>query len=107
MIADIEDYEGAAGDVDAEERGPIFIMRRSTGADAVRATLVIRNRVLEFTAVEVLEHSLDHNDVVTLLAQVYLFDFVDDYYRGEADRMTLSWADGSRQLDLPYPTAPS
>lgn len=108
MIDDIQDYEGAAGDVDDDDRGPIFISRRSTGADVIRAVAGVRARVLEVTALEVLDPSLDQDDVVALFTLVYLFHFTDDYYREEADRITLAWADGSRTLtfNYPAPTAP-
>ena len=106
MIENIQDYEGAAGDVDEHDRGPIFIERRSTGQTVIRGIMGERDDVLEVTDLEVLDPSLEQDDVVALLTLVYLFDFVDDYYRDRVDRVSLAWADGSRTVTFNYPALP-
>ncbi len=106
MIDNIQDYEGAAGDVDDDDRGPIFIERRSTGKTVIRGIMGERDRVLEVTALEVLDPSLDQDDVVALFTLVYLFDFVDDYYRDSVDRVSLAWADRSLTVTFNYPAEP-
>ena len=104
-MIDIQDYEGAAGDVDKEGFGPIFVMKRRSDIDVIRATAGLRDRVFEITKLEVLDESLTQDDVVALIVLVFLLHYTDDYYRGKADRVSIAWADGSRTVTFNYPAA--
>ena len=104
-MIDIQDYEGAAGDVDDDDFGPIFIMHRGTSKDVVTARAGVRDRVLEVTDL-VADESLTQDDVVAMIVLVYLFHFTDDYYRGDVDRVSLVWADGSKTVTFNYPAKP-
>jgi len=94
-MIDIHQYEGAAGDVDDAGFGPIFVQHRETGDEVIRGIGGLRDRVFEVTELEV-DDALTQQDVIALVVLVFLFHFTDDYYRGKADRVSLSWADGSR-----------
>ena len=102
-MIDVNDYEGAAGDVDKEGFGPIFIMRRKSGDDVVKARAGLRERTFEITDVDVLDSKLTQDDVVALIVLVFLFHFTDDYYRDKADRVSIAWADGSKTVTFNYP----
>ncbi len=103
-MIDISDYEAAAGDVDAEGFGPMFINRRDSGEAVVRGAAGLRERVLEITNLEV-DDDLTREDVIALIVIVYLFGFTDDYYRAHADRVSLTWADGATTVTFNYPAA--
>jgi hypothetical protein len=104
-VIDIQQYEGAAGEVDDDDFGPIFIMHRETQKDVVTARAGVRDRVLEVTEL-VSDPDLTQDDVVAMIVLVYLFHFTDDYYRGEVDRVSLAWADGSKLVTFNYPAKP-
>jgi len=97
------EFEAASGDLDAEDREPIFIERRSTRKDVVRGLLRLEGRSLEVRNVEVFDPSLSKEDVVALFVGAYLFTLTDDSYRGKADDVTLAWADGAPSVTFPYP----
>jgi hypothetical protein len=102
-MIDVNDYEGACGDVDENQFGPIFIMRRKSGDDVVKARAGLRDRTYEISDVEVLDPRLTQDDVVALVVLVYLLHFTDDYYREKADRVSLAWKDGSKTVTFNYP----
>ena len=104
-MINIRDYEGAAGDVDDDKFGPIFIMHRGTSKDVITARAGVRDRVVEVSDLVVSE-DLSQDDVVALIVLVYLFHFTDDYFREHADRVSLAWADGSKTVTFNYPAKP-
>jgi len=101
-MIDIHQYEGAAGDVDNQGFGPIFVQHRVTGKDVITGIAGLRDRVFEVTQLEV-DAELTQEDVIALIVLEFLFHFTDDYYRGKADRVSLSWADGSKTVTFNYP----
>lgn len=103
-MIDVSEYEGAAGDVDDDGAGPIFVTHRTTGEEVIAGTMVLRDRVLEFSDL-VVDETLSREDVIALIVIVYLFDFTVDYYRTRADRISLAWADGSKTVTFNYPAA--
>jgi hypothetical protein len=101
-MIDIHDYEGAAGDVDDRGFGPIFVQHRETHKEVVRGIAGVRDRVFVVEDL-VVDEGLIQEDVVALVVLVYLFDFANDHYRDEVDRISLTWADGSKTVTFKYP----
>lgn len=101
-VIDVLDYEGASGDVDEHDFGPIYVQHRVTGVEVLRGIGGVRDGVFEVTELEVAD-GLTQDDVVALFVLVYLFDFADDYWRGKVERVSLVWADGSKTVTFNYP----
>ena len=101
-MIDIHEYEAEAGDVDEEGFGPIVIAHRASGKAVVVGYAGVRDRVLEVTELAA-DASLSQQDVIALFVLVYLFQLTNDAYRALADRVSLSWADGSKTVTFNYP----
>ena len=101
-MIDISEYEGAAGDVDSDNFGPVIVQHRETAREALRGIGGVRDRVFEVTGLVVAD-GLSQEDVIALFVLVYLQQFCDDYYRAHADRVSLAWADRSKIVAFNYP----
>ncbi len=95
-------YEGAAGGVDKEGFGPVFLLRRDNGKDVMRGHGGQRDRVFEVSKIEVFDPTLSRDDIASLFGTVFLVKFTGDYYRGKVDRVSLTWADG-QAIAFDYP----
>jgi hypothetical protein len=101
-LMDVRDFEASSSDLDANGDEPIFVTRRSTGADAIEGSLRLEHRELR-VSIHVLDPSLSQDDVVALFVLTYLRTLTADHYRDLADRVAIIWADGSRTVSFNYP----
>jgi hypothetical protein len=101
-VIDISEYEGAAGDVDAENFGPVIVQHRETAREALRGIGGVRDRVFQVRELVVAD-GLSQEDVIALFVLVYLHEFCDDYYSARAERVSLEYADGSKTVTFNYP----
>lgn len=98
-------FEGQAGSVDGDGFGGVFITRRDTGEDVVRAWGGQRGRVFEISKIEVLDKELLPlpDDVIGVFLETFLLEHARDYYRGRVDHVAFIWATGEPTI-VDYPS---